>query len=184
LIAEFTDYVTSNFENSTTGSKDVVNLKEFFETVSAEYLVELKSKGIDFKWSYDARALQAAEGDYYLEVDMQRIRRVFANLVSNSLKHANTLRQISFQCLVVKNQVTFSVEDDGPGVPPDELEVIFAKFYRVDKSRSREKGGSGLGLAICKNIIENHGGTIRAYLTEAGGLGIAFSLPAVKFHKA
>jgi signal transduction histidine kinase len=181
LIAEFNDYVTSNFKSSAAGGQDAVKLKEFFETVGAEYRAELKSKGIEFEWFYDTGAPQTGGDEYYLEIDRQRIRRVFANLVSNSLKHANPLRKISFACRVTKHQAIFSVEDDGPGVPPEELEVIFAKFYRVDKSRSREKGGSGLGLAICRNIIENHGGTIRAYLTKTGGLGISFSLPAIKF---
>ncbi len=181
LVAEFNDYVTSNCENNAAGGKGTVNLKEFFEAVCAEYTAELTSRKIRFDWTYYAKESRTGGEEYYLNIDIQRLRRVFANLVGNSLQHADTLHKISFQCSVAQNMATFSVEDDGPGVPPDELEIIFTKFYRIDKSRSREKGGSGLGLAICKNIIENHGGAIRAYLLETGGLGISFSLPAVRF---
>ena len=70
-----------------------------------------------------------------------------------------------------------TVEDDGSGVPEQELASIFEKFYRLDKSRSRAKGGSGLGLAICQRIVESHGGSIEAYLNGQGGLGVRFSLP-------
>ncbi|MGO9899927.1 MAG: sensor histidine kinase [Solirubrobacteraceae bacterium] len=70
-----------------------------------------------------------------------------------------------------------SVSDDGPGIPPDQLEQIFERFRRLDQSRSRGHGGSGLGLAIARAITEAHGGSITA---ESGpGLGATFrvSLP-------
>jgi signal transduction histidine kinase len=179
LLTEFNDFVTSDLEESN-GSREVVNLKEFFEMISAEYTAELAGKGIDLRWIDES----GTGGGFFLEIDTQKIRRVFANLVGNSLKYADKLSKLTFTCAVRKNQAIFSVEDDGPGVPSGELAAIFEKFYRVDKSRSREKGGSGLGLAICQRIIENYGGSIRAYLPNDGGLGISFSLPLKNIHKA
>lgn len=175
LVNEFNDYVTSDLDEASPGGKEVVNLKGFFETTGAEYSAELTGKGIDFHYIANLN-----RDDFSLEIDPQKIRRVLANLISNSLQHAERPGKITFQCTVSKDQAVFSVQDDGPGVPPAELGSIFEKFYRVEKSRSRAKGGAGLGLAICRRIIESHGGNIRAYLPQEGGLGISFSLPLRK----
>ncbi len=175
LVTGFNDFVTSDLEGSAAGNKDIVDLREFFDSVYNEYFTELKGKGIEL-YRYD----ETGDGEeLFLEMDIQRIRRVFANLVGNSLKYADKSGKIVFRCSVRQNYTIFSVEDGGPGVPPEDLTVIFDKFYRVDKSRSRQKGGSGLGLAICKNIVESHGGNIWAYLPPKGGLGVSFSLPLV-----
>ena len=178
LITEFSLYVMSDIGNSIPGSRDMVNLGEFFEALCAEYTAELKEKGLNCLCRSESDP-----DDVWLEMDIQGIRRVFANLVSNSLKYAERLTKITFTCQVHDNFATFTVEDDGPGVPAGELAAIFDKFYRVDKSRSREKGGSGLGLAICRRIVENHGGKIWAYLPGQGGFGVSFTLPLKKINK-
>jgi signal transduction histidine kinase len=172
LITEFSMYVTSDMGSNISGSREIVNLEEFFEALCGEYTTELKAKGLDC-----ICRIETSQDDLWLEMDIQNIRRVFANLVSNSLKYAERLTKISFCCKIKDNSAIFTVEDDGPGVPAGELAAIFGKFYRVDKSRSREKGGSGLGLAICQRIIESHSGQIWAHLPEQGGFGISFTLP-------
>jgi len=75
-------------------------------------------------------------------------------------------------------------EDNGPGVPADDLPRLFDHFFRVEKSRSRSKGGSGLGLAIAKNLVELHGGTITVHPVEPHGLRFVISIPAFKPHEA
>lgn len=70
-----------------------------------------------------------------------------------------------------------SVSDDGPGIPPDQLDQVFERFVRVDRSRSRDRGGSGLGLAIARAIIEVHGGTIRAETTPGKGATFRLEVP-------
>ena len=69
-------------------------------------------------------------------------------------------------------QVEVFVQDDGPGIPPEALERVFERFYRVDKARSREQGGTGLGLAIVKHIVQSHGG--RVWATSEPGHGATF----------
>ena len=70
-----------------------------------------------------------------------------------------------------------TVDDTGPGVPPEALPRLFDRLYRVDPSRSRESGGAGLGLAICHAIVTAHRGEILARTSPLGGLGIEVSLP-------
>jgi signal transduction histidine kinase len=74
-------------------------------------------------------------------------------------------------------EIEFSVTDDGPGIPPDELASVFERFHRVDSGRSRDEGGSGLGLAIARAIVEAHGGRIWAESAPGAGASLFFVLP-------
>ena len=73
-----------------------------------------------------------------------------------------------------------SVRDEGCGVPADQLDKIFERFYRVDKARDRSTGGTGLGLSIAKTIVRMHGGTIRAQQPDGPGLLVTVHLPAME----
>jgi len=90
--------------------------------------------------------------------DEERIEQVLINLISNSINYGNNngTTTVSIQTHS-KDQFIINISDDGIGVPEKELSRLFERFYRVDKSRSREQGGSGLGLSIVKHIIEAHG---------------------------
>jgi two-component system sensor histidine kinase BaeS len=78
---------------------------------------------------------------------------------------------------VVANKVELVLQDSAPGVLPEDQRLLFERFYRVEKSRSREHGGSGLGLALCKQIVEAHGGTISLQNSPLGGLEVKIVLP-------
>lgn len=88
--------------------------------------------------------------------DWQRISQVMTNLISNAIKHSNEESEVTISFEVTKKNVITSVRDHGEGIAQEHVVRIFERFYRVDKSRSREKGGTGLGLAIVKHILENH----------------------------
>ncbi len=92
-----------------------------------------------------------------VHADKERIEQVLINLISNSINYGtnNGTTTISIQTYS-KKQFIINVSDDGIGIPKRELGRLFERFYRVDKSRSREQGGSGLGLSIVKHIIEAH----------------------------
>ena len=76
--------------------------------------------------------------------------------------------------------VSISVSDTGEGIPPEDLPLIFERFYRVDKSRARTTGGSGLGLTIAKRLVEAHGGTIEVKSQVGKGSCFTFTLPISK----
>ena len=79
-----------------------------------------------------------------------------------------------------KGMAEVAVVDDGPGIPPESVEKVFERFFRVDKARSRESGGTGLGLAIVKHIAQAHGGQVRLERREGKGSRFVLSMPLVK----
>ncbi len=110
--------------------------------------------------------------------DTERIRQVLTNLLKNSLdvvEPNSGLIEIFVEDL--PNEVKISVKDNGPGIPQENQENLFKKFYQGDTSLTREVGGSGLGLAICKGLVEEHGGTILAESTSGTGATFSFTLP-------
>ena len=112
--------------------------------------------------------------------DWQRIFQVMTNLVSNAIKHSFEGSDVLVSFETGKKFVTVHVRDFGEGIPPEHLPRIFERFYRVDKSRSREKGGTGLGLAIVKHILENHNSKAEAQSVLGRGSDFSFKLPRTK----
>ena len=111
--------------------------------------------------------------------DEDLLRQLVGNLIENALRHASDAagavqvgveRQPPWAALVV--------EDDGPGLPPNALDRVFDRFYRLDRARSRAHGGSGLGLAIVRHVAQAHGGRVWAENREAGGARFCVLLPA------
>jgi len=103
------------------------------------------------------------------------LKRVFANLVGNAIKYGGAAR-IRLNP-PADGHVVVTVEDDGPGLPPDQLERIFEPFYRLEDSRNRETGGTGLGLPIARNILRAHGGDVVLTNQAGGGARAVVTLP-------
>ena len=104
------------------------------------------------------------------------IKRALSNLVNNALNYGGSARV----CLLAPKDstVTVLVEDNGPGIPPGELERVFEPFHRLEVSRNRETGGTGLGLPIARNILRAHGGDVVLSNRPSGGVKAAVTLPA------
>lgn len=113
--------------------------------------------------------------DLWVSADPRRIRQVLGNLLSNALRFSPPGSTITVSALRNGQEVWVSVQDQGPGIPPEDLPHIFERFYKADKSRS--EGGSGLGLAIAKEIVQAHGG--RIWAENRGGARFTFALPAL-----
>jgi len=110
-------------------------------------------------------------------VDPARIQQIFSNLLDNAIKHGGSRGEISVELREGGHEAIVRVSDRGEGIPPEEVERIFHRFYRVDKSRSQETPGLGLGLAITKHLVLLHGGTIRAENRLEGGAVFEVMLP-------
>ncbi|MFT8321134.1 MAG: HAMP domain-containing sensor histidine kinase [Bacillus sp. (in: firmicutes)] len=112
----------------------------------------------------------------FVYCDGHRMAQVFINLLDNAIRYTE-LGTISVKISNVNDAVKISIEDTGIGIPEDELAYIFERFYRVEKSRSREFGGTGLGLAIVKNLVEQQGGSIQAFSDMGKGTRFEMMFP-------
>ena len=104
------------------------------------------------------------------------ISRAIANLVDNAVKYGGCAR-VTLERMAERAVVT--IDDDGPGIPDEEREKVFAPFYRIESSRNRDTGGVGLGLAVARNSAREHGGDLTLGTSESGGLRVKLELPAV-----
>ena len=112
--------------------------------------------------------------------DWQRITQVVTNLLSNAINYTTEGGEVIVAFEVGKKNVTAFISDTGEGIPQQHRARIFERFYRVDKSRSREKGGTGLGLAIVKHILEGHGSRAEVESHVGKGSTFSFKLPRSK----
>jgi len=111
--------------------------------------------------------------EIYVYADKQKIFQVLLNLISNGIKYTKDAQGVISVNMVTKDQIVrVEVSDNGPGIPREDLKRIFERFYRVDKSRSKDRGGIGLGLAIVKHILEAHHQKI--WVTSEMGKGSRF----------
>ena len=112
--------------------------------------------------------------------DRNRIRQVLVNLIDNAIKYGHENGHVVVSLIESSKAVRISVRDDGEGIAKQHLNRIFERFYRIDKSRSRDSGGSGLGLAISKHIVEAHKSTIRVRSEIGQGTTLEFKLAKPK----
>ena len=134
--------------------------------------VETKSQRFGIEVYFD-------DGDEHRCVcDVQKLYQVFLNLLDNAIKYSDPGDRVDISIEQDASWITVRVQDTGIGIPPEDLEQLFERFYRVDKDRSRATGGSGLGLAISKQIVEMHGGDISVESEVGEGSTFLVHLPA------
>lgn len=111
--------------------------------------------------------------------DVNRLEQVLANLIDNAIKYGRPGGHVTVGGRTTDGgKLEIFVQDDGPGIPPESIDRVFERFYRVDKARSRDQGGTGLGLSIVKHIVQSHGGEVWAKSEPGHGTGFYFTLPA------
>lgn len=117
---------------------------------------------------------QVAEDMPQLYADVDRIRQVLVNLLTNALRHTSRGGYVKLTVEHDGIHALFKVRDNGAGIDSTDLPHVFERFYRADKSRSRTRGGSGIGLAIVRSLVELHGGTV--HVTSKVGVGSIFTV--------
>jgi two-component system phosphate regulon sensor histidine kinase PhoR len=140
--------------------KDVIDAQE----------LRARERKISFELSNDPHQQIWALADKF------RIRQVLVNLIVNSVRYGKENGTTTIKISDTGDKVIVEVADSGIGIPKQHLSRIFERFYRADKSRSREQGGTGLGLSIVKHILEAHGQTISVMSTEGAGSVFSFTL--------
>jgi two-component system phosphate regulon sensor histidine kinase PhoR len=109
--------------------------------------------------------------------DEDRLGQLLANLIQNAIKFSAAGTEVVVHVRGEREQVLVEVEDHGPGIPPEDRNRIFERFYKVDRARSRGRGGTGLGLAIARHIVDRHRGHIWVQSEEGRGSSFFVSLP-------
>jgi signal transduction histidine kinase len=180
-----------------TAARGTVDVAELLDTISQRLQLVARDRGLHLVLELPERLL--AEGD------ASQLEHLFGNLLDNAAKYSPDGGTITVRAALVTNApgrlarpggapqfgarsaagpgttrplVSVTVHNTGSYIPPEDLPHIFDRFYRVDKSRSRQVAGSGLGLAIAREVVERHGGTIRAESDPVAGTTFAVTLPA------
>ncbi len=118
--------------------------------------------------------------EYFIYADAARLSQVINNIIINSIKYSGDGANISLKLADTRTRNILEISDDGIGVETKELNLIFERFYRIDKARSRSMGGNGLGLSIAKQLTEEMGGTIDAYSAPNEGFTMTLTFPKYK----
>jgi two-component system phosphate regulon sensor histidine kinase PhoR len=153
-------------------AKDVFDINLLTKDVFEQFETRAREREI---------TLQVKEGcnhAFFVEADRYRIRQVMVNLVGNAIKYGNDKGSVVVSYYDMDENILVEVADDGEGIAQEHIPRIFERFYRVDRSRTRESGpgGTGLGLAIVKHIIEAHDQAVNVRSTLGDGTTFAFTL--------
>lgn len=144
------------------------NLFQLIEDVFDSQEIRAANKKIILKLN------KAGNKQLMVKGDKHRLFQVFSNLIGNSINHGKQGGKTSVNYYDMDNRYLIEIKDNGVGIKPEDIPRIFERFYRADKSRSREQGGTGLGLAIVKHLLEAHNQTIN--VTSSYGKGTSFTI--------
>ncbi len=147
------------------------NLLEMVQAAVKNFELQMKNKNIQCVVTGD---------DVFACVDKNKMQQVIINLVSNAVKYSNENGTIRISIEKNADAVSLRVQDEGIGIPEEDLPLIFERFYRTDKSRNRRTGGAGIGLTIAKAIVQAHGGKIVAESEQGSGSTFTVVLPDVE----
>lgn len=140
----------------------LTDLSELLEDVAAG--VRRDNAGLDLGWN----------GDMTVELRPVAMKRCLTNIVSNALRYAN---HVKVEAVRGRTSIEVTVDDNGPGIPPDKYEDVFRPFYRLDESRNADTGGVGLGLSIARDVARSHGGDVTLAASPFGGLRVIVRIP-------
>jgi two-component system phosphate regulon sensor histidine kinase PhoR len=168
--------IISQIESGDLGMNDEhFSIHELVMDVLDSLAYKFTKKGRDISY----KVLANGHEHTLVEADKQRIDQVVRNLIDNAVKYGDSKGVVTIsieRSTEEEGKLIVKVNDNGPGIDKQHIPRLFERFYRVDKSRSREKGGTGLGLAICKHLIEAHGERIWVETEPGKGATFMFTL--------
>ena len=158
-----------------------IELGTLFDRVPLDAVAILRASADRVRHSAKERAVAVhlAESPRPVTVmgDPRQLASAVGNLVENAVKYSDVGGRVDLAAALDGDSVTFTVTDEGVGIPQREIERIFERFYRVDKARSRGTGGTGLGLAIVRHVATNHGGAVEVTSVEGEGSTFVLRIP-------
>ncbi|MGA0356666.1 MAG: sensor histidine kinase [Ilumatobacteraceae bacterium] len=158
-----------------------IELGTVFDRVPLDAVAILRASADRVRHSAKERAVavRLAESPRPVTVmgDPRQLASAVGNLVENAVKYSEVGGRVDLAAALDGDSVTFTVTDEGVGIPQREIERIFERFYRVDKARSRGTGGTGLGLAIVRHVATNHGGAVEVTSVEGEGSTFVLRIP-------
>ncbi|MGG1699449.1 sensor histidine kinase, partial [Bacillus paranthracis] len=137
-------------------------------------LCKMTAEQLEKTYNRDFRVITEEE-KIVVNIDEQKIKQVLVVLLDNAMKYSKD--SIDIIVGIQKEKVYFSIQDYGFGIPKEDIQKVFDRFFRVDKARSRETGGTGLGLSIAKQIIDAHEGDIQLESEEGKWTKVTVYLP-------
>lgn len=154
-----------------------INVSRYFEDCIEEVGLDLEAKNIKLSYS------NYVDEDVQIIADAEQLKRVINNIIGNSVKYMNKPNgNINIRIHDVGDFIQIEIEDNGKGIAPKDIPLIFDRFYRTDASRNSSQGGSGIGLSIVKKIVEDHGGKIWA--TSKASIGTVMYIVIRKYQEA
>jgi two-component system sensor histidine kinase BaeS len=168
-LVEELDQLARGVHAQRAGTREPVDLQLLAARALELASPELSRRGIRSELVVEA-------GDRPVPADPDGIGQVMANLVQNAARYTDAGGAVTVRIGADRDAVRCAVENTGPGIPANELPLIWERLHRVDPSRSRESGGAGIGLAIVRQIVEAHGGQVGAQSSN-GHTSVWFSLP-------
>lgn len=172
-LLEDLDAITKMEVNGLQLDLENFDIKRLIQEVYDSLELSAKEKNIKLRFSKDYQNL-------LVHGDRRKIAQVLTNLIANSIYYGNENGTTTARFFEMNDLILIEISDDGPGIDTANLSRIFERFYRVEKSRTRNEGGSGLGLAIVKHIVEAHNQRVTVRSTLGMGSTFAFSLDKAK----
>lgn len=172
LLSDLT-ILTSSDSKTEIFNYEEVDLKKLIKAASQSLQILAKQKKIHLVYKRSAKRVKVFG-------DEAKLEKLLLNIIRNAIKYTEEKGKIKIWIDIGNKFVKINVQDNGIGIPKEDLPYIFGRFYRVDKARSREEGGTGLGLSICRWIAEAHGGYISVESKQEEGSIFTVHLPCQK----
>ena len=172
LLSDLTILTNSDIKTETLDYEEI-NLKKLIKIAIQSLQILAKQKNIRLTYKKNNRHTK-------IFGDEAKLEKLLLNIIRNAIKYTEKNGKIKIWTENNNNFVKINIQDNGIGIPKEDLPYIFKRFYRVDKARSRKEGGTGLGLSICRWIAEAHGGHISVISKETKGSTFTVCLPCQK----